>query len=96
MTTADNNRAWRAANWEHIRDAMAYGMGAASFSHGPGGFRYQRHAPEDLYQRPPLHGAIDFDRGADGVWRLPVPFVFGFDMARPGSDTTATYWSFRR
>jgi hypothetical protein len=80
---------------EHMRDAFAYGMGAATFSHGAAGPRYQRHAPEDLYQRPPLHGAIDLDRGADGVWRLPTPYVFGFDMAQPGSDRTV-YWSFRK
>lgn len=81
----------RAQQTEHMRDAFAYGMGAASFRHGPNGPQYQRHAPEDLYQRPPLHGAIDFQRGADGVWRIPLPNLFGFDPARPGSDRTA-YW----
>lgn len=52
--------------------------------------------------RPPLHGAIDFSQGADGVWRIPTIWSdgdtihFGIDPARPGSDfTTYTVWSRR-
>lgn len=39
-------------------------------------------------------GAIHFQRGDDGVWRMPTA-PLGFDRAQPGSDTT-TFHVFRR
>lgn len=79
---------------QHFHDALLYGMSAGAF--GAGGFH--RFSRADWFQRPPLHGAIDFTRGEDGVWRLPQVGVdgdtihFGFDPAGPDGDfTTFTF-----
>lgn len=73
----------------HFADAVLYGLGVK-------GYRFR-----DFYQSAPLHGAIDFDQGPDGVWRLPSAwadgntFHFGTDPARPGSDRTTFHFSHR-
>ena len=81
---------------EHVRDALLYGLSAGTFS--ADGF--SRFARDEWFQRPPLHGAVDFAQGADGVWRIPQVWAdgdtiyFGIDLAQPGSDFTAyTVWS---
>ncbi|GLQ09280.1 hypothetical protein GCM10007913_12120 [Devosia yakushimensis] len=61
----------------------------------------QQGKTHELANPPPLHGAIDFTRGADGTWRIPTTWTdgdaiyFGFDWSRPDSDQAA-FWSFSR
>jgi hypothetical protein len=89
---------WSRDIHDHFLDAMLYGMAAGTVD--PQGFT--RIFREDLFFRPPQHGAIDFARGADGVWRIPQVWTegdtihFGVDLGRPGGEfTVRTTWTRR-
>ncbi|WP_127144084.1 hypothetical protein [Pelagibacterium montanilacus] len=81
-----NEEAWRQYREQlretftssHLTDALLYGMHFA-------GHRYR-----DVFRSAPRIGAIDFEAGADGVWRLPQAwgdgrgFHFGIDPGPSG------------